>query len=395
MFDKICIKNKESDSYKLDVGFVIDTMLFYGKVVLLIHKEELIILLKFLGEDLLRELIKRGRLELRFRDNIIGSMIFPNGRYNIDTFSSPDVTIDSILYQSHREIINNSSKNQKFASEFSGIIEPYSYPAFVRESIISDFSNEHLLKRALPVYINSIVPEFILPEKIEIEIIKEAGFGPYDAYSLKSNIDVDELNRVHKESRPEIDYDIDYSGFLLSVGESKGDIHIASELESEIVTSELYSKFIALEVEDLIKQRTKSEDELKLFATYVLEGCTSLGLGYMDGIINGKDLLKILDKSDKFRDWLKNISEDKNLLGEYHKAVMKEDFSDKLPTKTARFVIFEGIGITLDLFGAGGIGTIAATALAAADNFLLDKIINRGWKPNQFIDKSLKPKIKI
>ena len=72
MFDKICIKNKESDSYKLDVGFVIDTMLFYGKVVLLIHKEELIILLKFLGEDLLRELIKRGRLELRFRDNIIG-----------------------------------------------------------------------------------------------------------------------------------------------------------------------------------------------------------------------------------------------------------------------------------------------------------------------------------
>ena len=231
MFDKICIKNKESDSYKLDVGFVIDTMLFYGKVVLLIHKEELIILLKFLGEDLLRELIKRGRLELRFRDNIIGSMIFPNGRYNIDTFSSPDVTIDSILYQSHREIINNSSKNQKFASEFSGIIEPYSYPAFVRESIISDFSNEHLLKRALPVYINSIVPEFILPEKIEIEIIKEAGFGPYDAYSLKSNIDVDELNRVHKESRPEIDYDIDYSGFLLSVGESKGDIHIASELE--------------------------------------------------------------------------------------------------------------------------------------------------------------------
>ena len=147
--------------------------------------------------------------------------------------------------------------------------------------------------------------------------------------------------------------------------------------------------------EDLIKQRTKSEDELKLFATYVLEGCTSLGLGYMDGIINGKDLLKILDKSDKFRDWLKNISEDKNLLGEYHKAVMKEDFSDKLPTKTARFVIFEGIGITLDLFGAGGIGTIAATALAAADNFLLDKIINRGWKPNQFIDKSLKPKIKI
>ncbi|WP_459926144.1 hypothetical protein [Flavobacterium covae] len=395
MFDKICIKNKESENYKLDIGFVIDTMLFYGKVILLVHKEEIKILLNFFGEDLLKELIKTRRIELRFRENLIGSMIFPDGKYNIDTFTSKEITLESVLYEAHRSTVNNSIRNQKFTDEFSNLIEPYSYSKDVREAIISDFSNESLLKRALPIYIESIVPQYKHPEIIEIEIIKDGGFGPYDAYSLKTNIDLTELNKIHKQNNPEVTYDINYSGFLQSIAESKGDIHIVSELESEIVTSELYSKFIALEVEDIIKQRTKSEGELKLFNEYVLTNCLSLGKAYLNNVINGKELLKIFEKADKFRYWLKKIPEDKNLLGEYYKAVLKEKISDKLPTKTARFVLFEGIGITLDLLGTGGLGTLAGTALSVADNFLLDKIINKGWRPNQFIDKSLKPKIKI
>lgn len=161
------------------------------------------------------------------------------------------------------------------------------------------------------------------------------------------------------------------------------------------MTSELYSKFIAIELEELIKQRSKSEQELILFNEYILNDCTSIGFAFLNRIISGKELLDILDKADKFRNWLEKIDEDKNLLGEYHKAVIAKSLSDKLPTKVARFVIFEGIGITLDLLATGGLATAAATAISLADNFLLDKIINQKWKPNQFIDDTLKPKIRI
>jgi hypothetical protein len=37
----------------------------------------------------------------------------------------------------------------------------------------------------------------------------------------------------------------------------------------------------------------------------------------------------------------------------------------------------------------GGIATISATVLAAADTFLLEKVV-KGWKPNQFVDKEMK-----
>lgn len=264
----------------------------------------------------------------------------------------------------------------------------------VRENIVSDFNNVELLSKTLPLYINSIVPNFELPEKTEIEIIKDDSFGPYDAYSLNSNIDLKELNKIHKQNKPEVEYDIDYSGFLLSMAESKGDIHLASDLASELVTSDLYSKFIEVELNELIAKRAKSETELNLFKEYSLANCTSLGNAYVNGTLSEKELLRIFEKSNKFREWLSKIPEDGSLLGEYHKAVISKDLSDKLPTKTARFVIFEGIGITLDLLGAGGIGTAVATSLALGDTFLLDRIINRKWKPNQFIDNTLKPKIK-
>ena len=394
MFERICIKDKKSENYRLDIGFLIDTILFYGKVIVIAHREELNILFSSLGENLIKELISSGRLEIKFKGNILGSMIFPDGKYSVNTLSSQDVTLDSILYKIHRKKVNNSTRNLKFSSEFSQIITPYNYGKVVRENIVSDFNNVELLSKTLPLYINSIVPNFELPEKTEIEIIKDDSFGPYDAYSLNSNIDLKELNKIHKQNKPEVEYDIDYSGFLLSMAESKGDIHLASDLASELVTSDLYSKFIEVELNELIAKRAKSETELNLFKEYSLANCTSLGNAYVNGTLSEKELLRIFEKSDKFREWLSKIPEDGSLLGEYHKAVISKDLSDKLPTKTARFVIFEGIGITLDLLGAGGIGTAVATSLALGDTFLLDRIINRKWKPNQFIDNTLKPKIK-
>jgi hypothetical protein len=395
MFKKICIKDKQADGYRLDVAFLIDSMLFYGKVVLLVHREEIVILLKLFGENLLNELIATGRIEVKVRENILGSMIFPDGKYNVESWSSRDENVETILYQAHRELQNNSSKNLRFASEFSRKISSYAYPGTVRENIIADFNNEDYLTRALPVYLNSIVPQFVLPEKIEIEIVKDGQYGPFDAYTLNTNVNMVELNKIHKQQNPEAGYTIDYSGFLLSIAESKGDIQITSELESEIVTSELYSKFISLELDSIIAQRTRSENELNLFNIYVLEDCTSLGAAFVNGVLSGRELIKILEKSDRFRDWLGGIPEDNSLLGEYHKAAAKKEFADRLPTKTVRFVLFEGAGALIDMMGGGGLGTAAGTALAAADSFLLDKILNRAWKPNQFIDKTLKPKIKV
>lgn len=113
--------------------------MFYGKVIVIVHKEGLETFFSSLGENLIKELVNSGRLEIRFKGNHLGSMIFPGGKYNVDTFSSKDVTLDSVLYQRKRKQVNNSLKNSKFSSEFSKLIKSYNYGKEVRENIIADF----------------------------------------------------------------------------------------------------------------------------------------------------------------------------------------------------------------------------------------------------------------
>lgn len=395
MFKKICIKSKESYASNLDIAFLIDSMLYYGKVVLLVHRNELEILFREFGPDTLKELILSGRLEIKFRNNMLGSIIAPDGKYGISTFKGKNINAHSTLYEIDRKERKNSIKNLAFADEFSSLIPLYEYPKDFDKTIVKDFQNIELLKKQIPTYFNAVAPFYKLPESTEIEIIQDGNFVGFDTYNVNSNIDLEFLTKEFRKQNPENTSPVDFSGFLLAIAESKGDIYISSDLESEIVTSDLYSKFIEIEISEIIKKRGKSENEINLFEDYILENCFSLGNAFNEGVISRTDLIKILEKSDKFRKWLEKIPEEKNLLGEYNKAILEKDLSDKLPTKTARFVIFEGIGITLDVLGAGGIGTTIATGLSAFDNFVLDKLIDRKWKPNQFIDKTLKPKVKF
>ena len=395
MFKKICIKSKESYASNLDIAFLIDSMLYYGKVVLLVHRNELEILFREFGPDTLKELILSGRLEIKFRNNMLGSIIAPDGKYGISTFKGKNINAHSTLYEIDRKERKNSIKNLAFADEFSSLIPLYEYPKDFDKTIVKDFQNIELLKKQIPTYFNAVAPFYKLPESTEIEIIQDGNFVGFDTYNVNSNIDLEFLTKEFRKQNPENTSPVDFSGFLLAIAESKGDIYISSDLESEIVTSDLYSKFIEIEISEIIKKRGKSENEINLFEDYILENCFSLGNAFNEGVISRTDLIKILEKSDKFREWLEKIPEEKNLLGEYNKAILEKDLSDKLPTKTARFVIFEGIGITLDVLGAGGIGTTIATGLSAFDNFVLDKLIDRKWKPNQFIDETLKPKVKF
>ena len=124
MFEKICIKSKEFNSQKIDIAFLVETMLFYGKVQILVHKQEITTLLQFFGEDLLAELINAGRVELHVRENILGVMDFPEGKFGVQLFSNPKETFSSILYQAHRVSVNNSTKNLAFSNKFTKIICP-------------------------------------------------------------------------------------------------------------------------------------------------------------------------------------------------------------------------------------------------------------------------------
>lgn len=394
MFQTVSISKNKKEGPSVDISYLIDSILLYDKVILFVHRNELELLFNSISKSTIRELILSRRIELKFRDNMIGVIKAPNNQFGINIFSSTTSTLENVLYEIDRKKQRNSILNNKFVDEFSDLIGIYQFSNTFYEDIVRELKNTSLIKKQLITYLENKAPFYNLPEKIDFNIIDKGDFYSNKIFEIQSNIDLLYINEELKKKNIPDYYEITWSDFLVPFASSKGDILIASDFESEIITSELNSKFIEINFSDIINRGNKSNDERKIFEDYVLEDCYSLGTAFVNKIITEKELLKILEESDKFRDWLHKIPEEKSLMGEYYKIITKKSFRDKLPPKIIRFAFFEGIGIALDYLGTGRLGTIIATLTSAFDNFVLDRIIKGKWKPNIFIDEVLKPKIK-
>jgi hypothetical protein len=166
-------------------------------------------------------------------------------------------------------------------------------------------------------------------------------------------------------------------------------MHIASSLNAEIATNPINTQLMKLKFNDIYEKSTKSSDEIFQFNDFTLDRAHAIREVINSGEREFKDFLAILNKADEFRSWLHNIEDDKSIIKEYHSAVTSETWVDKLPGKSLRWSFFTGLGVAIDLLGAGGIGTASGIVLSAGDAFLLDKVA-KGWNPSVFVDKELK-----
>lgn len=383
MFEKICIKSRNLTEENLDISFLIDTMLFYGEVNVLAHTAEVRELLKFFDEETLRLLIQSGRMKLHIRQNMIGTANLPGHdyfSYGVGLFHGNNITVHNILYTAHKLMVNNSVQNMKFADSFAGLVQSHTYEPIVNELIDADFQNTSYLTEAITEMIRSEVPEYFPSEPIRFDIEKEDKSIPLftTSYSVHTNIDLKKLNTLRAQkglyTMP------NFCSFLLILAETCGDNYLSAQFESEFATNRLNSSLMDIQMADAIKRTHRSLEELIEFKKHVLTGCPSLGQAFINGQINGEQLIRLLEEGDRFRTWLKGRPDDADLVNQYLIECLAPTLSDKKIVKTIRF------GITTLL----GFMPVVGAITSAFDTFIFDKLL-KGWKPNHFIKDQLEP----
>jgi len=176
--------------------------------------------------------------------------------------------------------------------------------------------------------------------------------------------------------------------------ETRGDMHLASDLNAEIATTGIQTSLMKLKFHDIYRRTTKSSTDLFQFNDFILSKGHAISEVINNGDKNFDDFFSVLDKADKFKDWLKNIGDDKDIIREYHAAVTKGTWIDKLPSKSLRWSFFTGADLLADIIATGGVGTAIGLGLSLGDEFLLDKVL-KGWKPNVFVENELKKLVTI
>jgi hypothetical protein len=100
------------------------------------------------------------------------------------------------------------------------------------------------------------------------------------------------------------------------------------------------------------------------------------------------EFMRILEKAERFKYWLRTRNPDADLLDDYYKSVMAEPWINTLPGKTVRFFVAVSVAATLEALYPSGLGLATGVGLEAADHLLLDQLF-RGWRPNQFVEGPL------
>lgn len=387
MFNEITIK--QSNNLLFDLGQIAESLLFYKKVNLVCNPSFFKYLIDYDETDSFFELIALGQINVQIEDNIFASMRNVIGEDKILWYKPVLVQGKNVSLQDRLEkVIYDTTKRSGFSKRLTKKILNNSnvllHSDVVLEYVKQDLQDEIYLKRAFSHSLQDFDPKVIVqPENIEVKI------NQHDkGILINSNINFSKINELNENGKT-----INEESILLKMMNTRIDSTLASKTNSDLITSPLTTILIKEKVNHIISKTSKNLEQIDNFSNVFLHDGKKIRNVLNSRERSLKEYIKILEKADKFKHWLNNIEDDKNLLSEYNKAVTSETWVDKLPGKSFRWTFFTGVGLTIDMLGAGGIGTAIGTAISAGDTFILDKLI-KGWKPNTFVNNELDDFIK-
>ena len=122
-------------------------------------------------------------------------------------------------------------------------------------------------------------------------------------------------------------------------------------------------------------------DSRRQFTEVVLPDAPSLA-GIIDsGERSIDDFLGLLDRAARFKDWLKTVNTDEDLIHTYMRDISSEGWIQQLPAKCLRYVLTLALDATNPVVGL---------VSGFVDNFVVEKLFS-GWRPNHFVSGKLSP----
>lgn len=389
MFESITFfnQNKDNPSKPLDIGALVECMLFYGKTNIVANQSILRQLFSYFGIERVIELINEDLLHIIYTESFAGIFTKTEGNiayHDACIASSPQHTYDIVIRKLCSDITGKSGRGRRLANRIHGLIEVVKH-----ESIVTDGARDLFLDQE---YINKSaknILEFLVPEPVNFDGIEFFTNKTERGVIVSSNIDFVALNRIyHKYVSPKHST-LAPSTILSHVVHVENEIHFSSNNMSEIATSDLSANLIAQRVNGLIEKSTKSSDNLNDFKGFIFNNAKMLREAVNNKQVDLDELIELLKKSREFKKWIIGLDPDESLIKNYYAEVTKETFVDKLPSKVSRWGIFTSAGAIIDIALTGGVGTAVGLGISALDAFYLDKLIS-GWKPNQFIEEEVK-----
>ena len=394
MFEKIVLRRSDVGS-ALTVGEIAEAILFYQNVHLVLDYPSLIGLIKTIGMPTLLSLLSRPNVSAVYCEETLGTRTDTVGPLEIHEFVAFMFTGDQTVgelkgIKKRLEYIferqgYNKKQAQKLVERFrrhvpiKKLSSDYFVTGGIVKSAFADINDQEFIHEAMRRVLAQKTDNDIVPNDFTFQV---SSLG--NKFQISTNIDFDLINSQAKQNAVK-NSNVTPAHFINNVLEARADTVLASHYGGDFHTSEISSAIIRLKHQELLKRIGIDKRELKEFQDIVLDQAPSLREVLNSGDRTFTEFLKILDKSQKFREWTRGVNPDEKLVKAYFQDLTSEGWISTLPSKVVRYVL--GSVATAVAPVAGAIGSFA-------DTLITEKILG-GWRPSHFIEKKLKPFLKI
>lgn len=392
MLDSATIRRPGMIDGNVDVGRILECMLYYGRVHLVLDGQLFVGLASALGMDKLETLLNHPRVTSELAPAF--PAVHSERRGTIQTYKPVFMQVlgqEPKLRQSPAELMLNNLRNIKSLDGVS-----------IQRTV-------KLLKATRP----SNFGEMLGPQKDTDKIFYSLATDPvslkmalrYEGQKTKSRVDLERLESMTIDAHQFDDgvvimsnlapsdvvqregSEVSWSNILASVHEYMIDSILAQRRSSDVVGTEEISDFAVMRNDLALARADQSREGIRHFEWFAFENVGAFADAYNEGSIDFETALKHIDKSDKFRHWLEGLPPNADIIAEYNAALAREGVFEGTVPSVARFAFFTGAGVVADLALTSGVGTVAGASLALFDNLLVQKVV-RGWRPNVFVRNS-------
>lgn len=390
MFDHIVLRRAETGE-AISAGQIAEALLYYQHVHLIIDRGTLGSLAQKIGTEEILRLLQRPEISAVYTEEVLATHTESVGSFKIHRYDALTVTGNESA-----GTFKNIQERVQYALETANIDKEKSRKfskLFIDKVPVRKFSGDYYLKGGISAAAKRdlLDSHYVLPAVRQLLQALPGGYDPgpslkFDVidtdlgFHVFHSIDLEAINLRRRALRPPLE-EITAAGILTQLQDARGDIALASFYGGDFITSRTASSVIQMRYEQLLYRAALNSSAQRQFVEVVLPDTPSLAEIIDNGERTLDDFFVLLDKAGRFKHWLKSVNPDEGLIRTYMRDVSAEGWIQKLPAKTARYIMTLALDATTPT-----VGLISGFV----DNFLVEKLLG-GWRPNHFISGRLGP----
>ena len=154
-----------------------------------------------------------------------------------------------------------------------------------------------------------------------------------------------------------------------------------------VAGSEVAAQIQRIRLARSLQESERSElESIANFQAVTLEG-RSVGEALRSGRKGVRELLELLDKGQRFKEWLHQREPSAELLRDYVKVLSGQPWLSGTPGRILRFFVSSLAPFAVGVIAGREAGVLAGIGSGAANDFLVDRLVG-GWRPSQFVQKN-------